>query len=109
MMRNYAPFCAVCNRTIEAMIEAHSDSPVTVKSEYIQPEPSLRVCPNPATDFIDVFVNQANGQAEIIDMNGKIAMTVQLENEVNRIGISDLPKGMYVLRTNGETRKFVKQ
>jgi hypothetical protein len=109
MMRNYAPFCAVCNRTIEAMIEAHSDSPVTVKSEYVPQEPSLRVCPNPATDFIDVFVNQANGQAEIIDMNGKVAMTVQLENEVNRIGISDLPEGMYVLRTNGETRKFVKQ
>jgi hypothetical protein len=56
-----------------------------------------------------VFVNQANGQAEIIDMNGKVAMMVQLENEVNRIGISDLPKGMYVLRANGETRKFVKQ
>ena len=109
MMRNYAPFCAVCYRTIEAMIEAHSDSPVTIKSEYLQPEPSLRVCPNPATDFIDVFVNQANGQAEIIDMNGKVAMTFQLKNELNRIGISDLPKGMYVLRANGETRKFVKQ
>jgi hypothetical protein len=67
------------------------------------------VCPNPATDFIDVFVNQADGQAEILDMNGKVVMTVQLKNEVNRIGISNLPKGMYVLRANGETRKFVKQ
>ena len=42
-------------------------------------------------------------------MNGKVAMTVQLKNEANRIDISDLPKGMYVLRVNGETRKFVKQ
>ena len=109
MMRNYAPFCAVCNRTIEAVIEAHSDSPVALKSEHLQPEPSLRVCPNPATDFIDVFVNQANGKAEILDLNGKVAMTVQLKNEVNRIDISDLPKGVYVLRSNGETRKFVKQ
>ena len=109
MMRNYAPFCAVCNRTIEAVIEAHSDSPVAVKSEHLQPEPSLRVCPNPATDFIDVFVNQANEKAEILDLNGKVVMTVQLKNEVNRIGISDLSKGMYVLRANGETRKFVKQ
>ena len=108
MMRNYAPFCAVCNRTIEAMIEAHSDSPVSVKSEYVQPEPSLRVCPNPATDFIDVFVEQ-KGQAEIINLNGKTIMTIQLKNEVNRIDISDLPKGLYVLRANGETRKFVKQ
>jgi len=69
----------------------------------------LRVCPNPATDFIDVFVNQGNGQAEIIDMNGKAVMSVQVKNEVNRIVISELPKGVYVLRANGEARKFVKQ
>ena len=109
MMRNYAPFCAVCSRTIEAVIEAHSDTPVAVRPELLESESALRVCPNPATDFIDVFVNQADGQAEILDMNGKVAMTVQLKNEVNRIGISDLPKGMYVLRVNGESRKFVKQ
>ena len=109
MMRKYAPFCAVCSRTIEAVIEAHSDTPVAVRPELLESESAFRVCPNPATDFVDVFVNQADGQAEILDMNGKVAMTVQLENEVNRIDISDLPKGMYVLRANGETRKFVKQ
>ena len=109
MMRNYAPFCAVCNRTIEAVIETHSDTPFAVKSEQLLPEALLRVCPNPATDFIDVFVNQGNGQAEIIDMNGKTVMSVQLKNEVNRIVISELPKGVYVLRANGEVRKFLKQ
>ena len=109
MMRNYAPFCAVCNRTIEAIIEAHSDHPVSVKTYDVLPEPSLRVCPNPATDFIDVFVNQEGGQAEIIDINGKTVMTVQLNSEVNRIVISELPKGVYVLRANGEAKKFVKQ
>ena len=108
MMRNYAPFCAVCYRTLEDMIEAHSDHPVSVKSNYVMPEPSLRVCPNPATDFIDVFVDQ-KGQAEIIDLNGKVMKASQLNNEVNRIVISDLPKGIYVLRANGEVRKFVKQ
>ena len=69
----------------------------------------LRVCPNPATDYIDVFVNQGDDQAEIIDLNGKTVMTLQLKNEVNRISISDLPKGVYMLRANGEVRKFVKQ
>ena len=91
------------------MIEAHSDTPITVKSNHIQTEPSVRVCPNPATDYIDVFVNQEDDQAEIIDLNGKVVMTVQLKNEVNRISISDLPKGMYMIRANGEVRKFVKQ
>lgn len=109
MMRNYAPFCAVCYRTLEDMIEAHSDHPVSVKSDYMLPEALLRVCPNPATDFIDVFVNQSDGQAEIIDINGKTVMNVQLDSEVNRVVISNLPKGLYVLRVNGEARKFVKQ
>ena len=108
MMRNYAPFCAVCSRTIEAVIEAHSDTPFTVKTEHVQPEPSLRVCPNPAMDFIDVFIHE-KGQAEIIDMNGKTILSVPLNNEVNRIVIRDLPQGVYVLRANGEARKFVKQ
>ena len=110
MMRNYAPFCAVCSRTIEDVIEAHSDVLVSVKPAHSLPEPSLRVCPNPATDFIDVFVGQQEDDlAEIIDINGKTVMSVQLKNEVNRISITDLPQGVYMLRTNGETRKFVKQ
>ncbi|MBR6272023.1 MAG: T9SS type A sorting domain-containing protein, partial [Bacteroidales bacterium] len=109
MMRDYAPFCAVCNRTIEAVIQAHSDQLVSVKSEHQQPEPSLRVCPNPATDFIDVFVESKDCQAEVIDITGKTVKTIHLDNEVNRIVISDLPVGMYMLRANGETRKFLKQ
>ena len=109
MMRNYAPFCAVCNRTIEAVIEAHSDVLVSVKPELLLPEPSLRVCPNPATDFIDVFVDQVDSQAEILDLNGKAILSVQLKDMANRIVISDLPQGVYVFHVNGETKKFIKQ
>ncbi len=109
MMRNYAPFCAVCTRTIEAVIEAHSDVLVSVESEHLLPEPSLRVCPNPATDYIDVFTSEEEGQAAIIDLNGKTVLSAQLDNKVNRIAISGLQRGVYVLRANGEARKFVKQ
>jgi hypothetical protein len=77
--------------------------------QYQLSEPSLRVCPNPATDFIDVFVQQSDVPAEILDMNGKTVKTVKLNNEVNRVIISDLPRGAYLIRANGETRKFVKQ
>ena len=109
MMRNYAPFCAVCSRTIEAVIEAHSDVLVTANPAHGIPEPSLRVCPNPATDYIDVFVKQEQCYAEIIDLNGKTVLSTSLTNEVNRIDVSDLPQGVYVVRANGEARKFVKQ
>ena len=109
MMRDYYPFCAVCSRTIEAVIEAHSDVLVTGNSEQTASEPSLRVCPNPADDYIDVFVNQEDRQAEIIDVNGKTVKTMPVKNGVNRVVVSDLPKGLYLLRTHGETQKFVKQ
>ena len=81
----------------------------SIKSVQLQPEPSLRVCPNPATDFIDVFVVNKDCQAEVIDITGKTVKTIQLNNAVNRIVISDLPQGVYVLHANGETKKFVKQ
>ena len=109
MMRDYAPFCAVCSRAIEAMIAAHSDSLVLDIPYYSPSESSFRVCPNPATDFIDVFVEEGNGQAEIIGMNGRIIMAFPLNDTVNRIDINNLPNGAYVLRANGEARKFVKQ
>ena len=109
MMRDYAPFCAVCNRTILDVIEAHSDQLVTATSDGLQLESSLRVRPNPATDFIDVFVENEGCQVEIIDLNGKIVMSVQIKNGMNRIVVSELPKGVYMLRANGETKKFVKQ
>ena len=109
MMRDYAPFCAVCNRTIENVIEAHSDVLFTASAEHSQPQSALRVCPNPATDFIDVYVEDKDCLAEIIDITGKTVMTVPLNSKVNRIGISDLSKGVYVLKTNEVTRKFVKQ
>ena len=109
MMRNYAPFCAVCNRTIEAVIEAHSDQPVTATPESSQPELSLSVRPNPATDFIDVYISQEEAQAEIIDLSGKTVMSVQIKNGTNKILVAELPKGVYILRANGATRKFVKQ
>ena len=109
MMRDYAPFCAVCNRAIEAMIAAHSDSLVTAVPHYQLPDPFLRVCPNPATDFIDVFVQQSDVPAEILDMNGRTVKTVHLSSTTNRVIISDLPRGVYLVHVNGETRKFVKQ
>ena len=67
------------------------------------------VCPNPATDFIDIFVQQADAPAEILDMNGRTLKTVHLNNKANRVMISDLPRGVYLVHVNGETRKFVKQ
>ena len=91
------------------MIEAHSDVLYTAAPEHSIHESSLSVRPNPATDFIDVFVEQKDRQAEMIDLSGKTVKNIQLNNEVSRIVISDLPKGVYVLRVNGETRKFVKQ
>ena len=42
-------------------------------------------------------------------MNGRTLKTVHLDNKVNRVIISDLPQGAYLIRANGETRKFVKQ
>ena len=65
---------------------------------------------SPYSNFaVGAAVETKDGQAEIIDITGKTVKTIQLNNAVNRIVISDLPQGMYVLHASGETRKFVKQ
>ena len=109
MMLGKYPFCAVCNRAIESMIKVHSDTLFTVNPAPLRPELSLRVSPNPATDYIYVFVKQEDCPAEIVDLNGRQVKNIHLKNKVNKLFISDLPQGVYVLRVNGETRKFVKQ
>jgi hypothetical protein len=72
---------------------------------------SLKIYPNPATTelFIDT-PSKING-IEILDISGKNIKT--FANSTNKINISDLPKGMYFIKTFADketvTKKFIKK
>lgn len=60
---------------------------------------SYAVYPNPAHDELFVRTTAANTRVDIVTMQGAVLRTVQLyEAGAQRVDISNLPKGMYLIR-----------
>lgn len=69
------------------------------------------VNPNPASDFIVVNSIKAlrDQNMEIINSVGQLVKVIRIENEKQTVIISDLAKGVYFVKLNGATSKFVKE
>ena len=75
----------------------------------------MRIYPNPASDYIliDKKVNFDKGTYDILDITGKTVKSIRISPEkISTINISELPKGVYILRMISEigitATKFVK-
>ncbi len=76
----------------------------------------LKIYPNPVTDFVTVSVlGNVDKQSviNVVDVNGRVVMTSKMINNLQRVDVSSLPKGVYMLQVNTATgklsSKFVKQ
>ncbi|MCF6184364.1 MAG: T9SS type A sorting domain-containing protein, partial [Bacteroidales bacterium] len=71
------------------------------------PENTVKIYPNPASDFI--IINQKNNfDVFIYDINGKLIL--QQNNSKNRINISNLESGFYVVSVknkNGDIKRSI--
>jgi hypothetical protein len=63
---------------------------------------NITVYPNPATDILNVNMN---GTKQIIDLNGKVLVTTNLNN----IEVSNLNSGVYILSIDGQKASFIKR
>ena len=83
----------------------------TVQADFHPSQPNLfRVYPNPANDFLNVdFTSGPNqpgqlelieGHLDLLDVNGRLVLDGKALHESGntRISLSDIPKGIYVLR-----------
>ena len=66
--------------------------------------PKISIYPNPTTDYIHINRNTAS-QVDIYNIMGKR----QKSTTANHINISDLPVGIYILSTDNQRIKFIKQ
>ncbi|MBX2845255.1 MAG: T9SS type A sorting domain-containing protein [Saprospiraceae bacterium] len=64
----------------------------------------LRVWPNPARDVLSVAGSVS--EVEVLDVRGRVLIT---SNDAQNIDVSSLPRGLYFLRIDGQTLKFVKE
>ncbi|MEO1261668.1 MAG: T9SS type A sorting domain-containing protein [Bacteroidota bacterium] len=89
-----------------------------VNSVFDRPVLNLffNVFPNPATDNLNIELLENNYlnnlELKIIDATGKVFLSKELNNNLAKINISDIPKGIYFVVVNGEKKlgrkKFVK-
>ena len=64
------------------------------------------IYPNPTRDFVNIEL-QEDGLVEIIDINGKVVKSLELSSGVNNVNVSDLPNGVYNIKTKDSVTKLV--
>jgi hypothetical protein len=69
----------------------------------------LSIYPVPAIDEINISGLAKVKRLEIMDVTGKILRNVEVTGDKVTLNISDLRKGMYFLRTESQTLKFIKK
>ena len=79
-------------------------------------ENDVNIAPNPAVDYMNVTVNNDNFQVShcyVVDINGKVVYTQNVENNNFSVNVSSMASGLYFLRlTDGKsnvTTKFIKK
>jgi len=68
----------------------------------------LSVFPNPADDFVKIHSDNG-GYLEILNSAGSVVKRLVIKGDSEIINISELPKGVYLLKLNENTVKLLKQ
>ncbi len=77
----------------------------TIKMETKNSETSS-IYPNPTRDFVNIEL-QEDSLVEIIDINGKVVKALELSSGVNNVNVSDLPNGVYNIKTKDSVNKLL--
>jgi hypothetical protein len=68
--------------------------------------PSFKLFPNPTTDFITIEgIETVNTRYSVVDLNGRLVQNANFSTSENRIDVSHLPKGIYVISIETESGK----
>lgn len=70
---------------------------------------SLRISPNPVKNAeINIYGLEAKGKVEIYSMNGQIVQTTEnVSKTSNKVLLKNLPKGVYILKAENKSVKFI--
>jgi hypothetical protein len=71
----------------------------------------ITLYPNPVSNMlhIEIVNSKTDETITITDLPGKISLTQPVINNKQTIDISNLQNGVYLIRTNGSTKKIIKQ
>lgn len=89
-------------------LSSFSVSPAVGISENPADE-SVRVYPNPASDFVNVQSLKSAGKIEVLNIHGQIIYSTESSDQVTRIDLSGYQKGIYFIRMGNETERLIVQ
>ncbi|ASS50234.1 MAG: hypothetical protein A3D31_11750 [Candidatus Fluviicola riflensis] len=70
---------------------------------------TVSVYPNPAVSSIEISSTEPLESFYIYNTLGTMVYSDRVQTTSTKVNISDLPKGVYLLRCNGLTKRFVKK
>lgn len=85
-----------CYEWIPGVGISHPDAPL-----------ALRVYPNPAASIL--CIDGTDGTAILYDIHGRIVGSITLSEGHGTMDISHLPHGLYLIRNNNQSTKFIKK
>lgn len=85
------------NRVVVTYKIVKSDDPVAVDAHTLT---QVSIYPNPTSDILNISLKNAEEieTADMYDMTGKKVKSLELVNGTNQVSVTDLPKGMYIIR-----------
>ncbi|TBX66116.1 T9SS type A sorting domain-containing protein [Flavobacterium silvisoli] len=72
----------------------------------------ISIYPNPTKNTLNVDLinkNLTNSKYQILDLNGRIILEDNLNNDTNRINVESLSNGLYIFKIENLSAKFVKE
>lgn len=106
---DHIPYTDTTQYDIDCLVEIYdflTTQRTAVGLEDVE-ESIVKVFPNPATNYTNLIANQPM-QVQIISMQGVVVKSINLQQGVNRIDLSSLPKGIYFLKNDfGQRRKLI--
>ena len=85
-------------------------SSYTSSTEEVNEVRNMEVYPNPAQDILNVNgIKGSKADLEIYDITGRKIIDRKVNRQNNRIDVSDLNQGTYVIRVHGESESYTKK
>ncbi|MDR6547662.1 hypothetical protein J2810_003747 [Chryseobacterium rhizosphaerae] len=80
---------------------------VLAASEVKSSKKEISIYPNPTSGPLSIKTEKAT-DAQVYGMDGKLVKTLPITKGINNIDISELPKGIYFIKTSTESTKIIK-
>ena len=91
----------------DGLLPEIEDNNNSVEQKNVTPN-NIKIWPNPTTEVLNISANE-NSKFLIYDYSGKLCMSGILLSNNSQINISDLKSGLYIIKINNKTIKFIKQ